>query len=108
RGRSRMSNTDRGRAPAVEPEDAAMQPADHATFAPLTTEENGILRAHLTSGWYKQCAVYPTLSEPWKETGGLLNDLHAAYEAAIEDQYGPADAAMTELPATEPEPEDEV
>jgi hypothetical protein len=85
-----------------------MQPADQATFAPLTTDENEVLRAHLNSGWYKQAAVYPTLSEPRKETGVLLNDLHAAYEAAIEDQYGPADAAMTEPPATEPEPEPEV
>jgi hypothetical protein len=100
-----MNNTDRGRYPAVEPEDAAMQPVDPALFAPLSTGENEVLRAHLTSGWYKQAAVYATLSEPWKETGVLLNDLHAVYEAAIEDQYGPADAAMTEPPATEPEPE---
>jgi hypothetical protein len=100
-----MNNTDQGRSPAAQPVDPAMQPADHATFAPLTTDENGILRAHLTSGWYKQADIYPTLSEPWKETGVLLNDLHAAYEAAIEDQYGPADAAMTEPPATGPEPE---
>jgi hypothetical protein len=102
-----MNNTDRGRSPAVEPEDAAMQPADPTLFAPLTLDENQVLRAHLNSGRYKQAAVYPTLSEPWKETGVLLNDLHAVYEAAIEDQYGPADAAMTEPPATEPELEPE-
>ena len=83
----------------------AAMPGDPAMFEPLTFDENGILWAHLTSGWYKQAAVYATLSEPWKETGVLLNDLHAVYEAAIEDQYGPADAAMTEPPATEPEPE---
>ena len=102
-----MTNTDRGRSPAVQPVDPAMQPVDPTLFAPLTIDENGILRAHLTSGWYKQAAVYPTLSEPWKETGVLLNDLHAVYEAAIEDQYGPADAAMTEPPAIEPELEPE-
>ena len=93
---------------SVPPHDPAMAAPDPAMFAPMTREENLILDAHLTSGWYKQAAVYPTLSEPWKETGVLLNDLHAVYEAAIEDQYGPADAAMTELPATEPEPEVEV
>ena len=44
-------------------------------FEPLTFDENGILWAHLTSGWYKQAAVYPGLSEPWQEAGGLLEDL---------------------------------
>ena len=102
-----MTSTDQGRTPAVQPVDPAMQAGDPGMFAPLTTDENEVLRAHLTSGWYKQAAVYPTLSEPWKETGVLLNDLHAAYEAAIEDQYGPADAAMTEPPAIEPELEPE-
>ena len=82
-----MTNTDQGRTPAVQPVDPAMQPVDPTLFAPLTTGENEVLGAHLTSGWYKQAAVYPTLSEPWKETGVLLNDLHAAYEAAIEDQF---------------------
>ena len=100
-----MNNTDQGRSPAVRPVDPAMQPVDRAMFAPLTTDENRILRDHLNSGWSKQSAVYPTLSEPWKETGALMKDLHAAYEAAIEDLYGPADAAMTEPPSTEPEPE---
>jgi hypothetical protein len=103
-----MNNTDQGRSPAVQPVDPAMQSADQVTFAPLTTDENEVLRAHLTSGWRKQAAVYPTLSEPWKETGILLNDLYAMYEAAIEDQYGPADAVMTEPQATGPEPEPEV
>ena len=48
------------------------QPHDPAMFAPLTSDENKILGAHLTSGWYKQSAVYPVLSEPWQETDGLL------------------------------------
>ena len=39
------------------------QPHDPAMFAPLTADENKILGAHLTSGWYKQSAVYPVLSE---------------------------------------------
>ena len=60
------------------------QPHDPAMFAPLTSDENKILGAHLTSGWYKQSAVYPVLSEPWQETDGLLGDLHAAWTAAFE------------------------
>ena len=49
-------------------------PSDPAMFAQLTPEENRILCMHLTSGWYKQAAVYPTLSEPWRETEALLID----------------------------------
>jgi hypothetical protein len=56
-------------------------PGDPAMFEPLTTQENDILWAHLTSGWYKQAAVYPRLSEPWQETGGLLEDLLQARKA---------------------------
>jgi hypothetical protein len=103
-GRSKMTNTDQGRTPAVQPEDPAMQTGDPGMFAPLTTDENGILGAHLTSGWYKQAAVYPTLSEPWKETAAVLDDLHIAFGVAMKTRHGPANAAMTE-PATEPEPE---
>ena len=58
-------------------------------FAPLTSDENKILGAHLTSGWYKQSAVYPVLSEPWQETDGFLNDLHAAWTAAFEASEPP-------------------
>ena len=65
------------------------QPSDPAMFAPLTTAENSILRAHLTSGWYKQSAVYPGLSEPWQETAGLLDDLHDAHQAALEARPPP-------------------
>ena len=54
--------------PAVMPTDPAVAASDPAMFASLTTSENQILSQHLTSGWYKQHAVYPTLSEPWKET----------------------------------------
>ena len=73
------------------------QPHDPAMFAPLTTDENSILRTHLTAGWYKQAAVYPLLSEPWQETAGLLNDMHEAYWEARA-------AAKKEAEVTEPEP----
>jgi hypothetical protein len=62
--------------------DSAMAMGDPAMFASLTTDENQILNHHLTSGWYKQGAVYPTLSEPWRETSALLDDLSAAWWAA--------------------------
>jgi hypothetical protein len=77
------------------------QPSDPAMFGPLSMDENSILKAHLTSGWYKQSAVYPTLSEPWQETAGLLNDLHAAWMTNFEAHQ----AARAEAKAAEPEPE---
>ncbi|MGH3220086.1 MAG: hypothetical protein ACRDPY_15505 [Streptosporangiaceae bacterium] len=55
---------------------------DPAMFEPLTGDENNILWAHLCSGWYKQAAVYPALSEPWQDTGGLLDDLLQARQAS--------------------------
>ena len=97
-----MTNTDQGRAPAVQPVDPAMRAGDPAMFAPLTLDENVILGAHLGSGWYKQSAVYPTLSEQWRETRALLHDLHSAWEIAMDESY-PAEGS----PATEPEPEPE-
>jgi hypothetical protein len=66
---------------AYTPGDPAMARPDPAMFAPLTYHENSITSAHLTSGWCKQAAVYPGLSEPWKETGALLDDLLAARRA---------------------------
>ena len=62
------------------------QPSDPAMFAPLTPDENKILGAHLSSGWYKQSAVYPMLSEPWQETAGLLDDLHNARAVRLRGQ----------------------
>jgi len=59
------------------------QPGDPALFEPLTSSENGILHAHLRSGWAKQSAVYPALSESWQDTHGLLNDLHDAWDIAF-------------------------
>jgi hypothetical protein len=97
-----MTNTDQSRAPDIQPEDPAMRAADPAMFAPLTTRENHILGAHLHSGWLKQSAVYPTLSEPWKETGAVLDDLHGAWDIAMHGRSHPAAGA----PAAEPpEPE---
>lgn len=61
-----------------------MMPADPALFARLTPEENRILSAHLNSGWYKQDAVYPGLSEPWLETEALLKDLSQAHHETIQ------------------------
>ena len=98
-----MTNTNQGRPPAAQPEDPAMRAGDPAMFTPLTTRENEILGAHLTSGWYKQSAVYPTLSEPWKETSVLLDDLHSAWDVARKGASHPAEGS----PSTEPEPEPE-
>ena len=64
------------------PHDPVMAAADPAMFAPMTGDENVILHAHLASGWHKQTAVYPTLTEPWRETNVLLDDLHRAWQAA--------------------------
>ena len=74
------------------PSDPAMAAADPAMFAPLTGSENGILSAHLSSGWYKQTAVYPPLSEPWRETAVVLHDLHGAWEAAWQAERGELEA----------------
>ncbi len=59
-------------------------PADPGLFAALTHGEQDILCAHLTSGWYKQAAVYPVLAVAWWETGALLTDIHQAHEAITE------------------------
>jgi hypothetical protein len=65
-------------------EPVIMKRTDPAMFARLTLDENQILSVHLTSGWYKQSAVYPVLSAPWRETNGLLKDLHLAFAASPE------------------------
>jgi hypothetical protein len=57
-------------------------PSDPALFAGLTRDERDILVAHLTSGWYKQDAVYPVLSLAWWETSALLDDLHQSRKLA--------------------------
>lgn len=64
--------------------------SDPAMFGELTPSELDILRYHLTSGWYKQSAVYPTLSEPWWETSWLLKDVHEAHQAHFPQDGGEA------------------
>ena len=76
------------------------QPDDPALFEPLSTDENQILSHHLTSGWYKQAAVYPTLSEPWQETAAILDDLTAAWWA----YHDASRAARQQAEPPEPEP----
>ena len=87
---------------STDPHHVPEQPNDPAMFAPLTSDENKILRAHLTSGWYKQSAVYPVLSEPWQETAGLLDDLQTPRWMAAFEARTPA---TKEAELAEPEPE---
>ncbi len=61
-------------------------------FSPMTTGENTILNAHLTSGWHKQSAVYPLLSEPWRETGALIDDLSSAWWVSRRAERGEPEA----------------
>lgn len=75
--------------PLVVPGDPAMAASDPAMFAAMTKDENSILSRHLTSGWYKQRAVYPTLSEPWKETNAVLDDLGAAWRLGWQAENEP-------------------
>ena len=65
-------------------------------FAPLTVDENKVLRGHLTSGWYKQSVVYPARSGPYRETAGLLDDLHDAHQAALEGWAPPGAGRLAE------------
>jgi hypothetical protein len=67
---------------ATAPADPVMAASDPAMFAPFEWDENNILYAHLNSGWHKQSAAYPTLSEPWRETSAVLDDLIDAHNAA--------------------------
>jgi hypothetical protein len=57
---------------------------DPALFAALTIDENMVLSYHLTSGWYKQSAVYPALSDIWRETREVLHDMHTAVNIAFD------------------------
>jgi hypothetical protein len=74
------------------PHDPVMAAADPVMFSPMTLDENRILTAHLTSGWCKQSAVYPVLSEPWRETSRVLDDLTAAWWARREAEHGELEA----------------
>jgi hypothetical protein len=76
-----MNDTQTSPKPSAAPHDPAMAAPDPAMFASLTGDENQILNQHLTSGWYKQRAIYPVLSEPWRETSALIDDLNSAWWA---------------------------
>ena len=69
------------------PHDPAMAAPDPAMFGSMTRDENKILTAHLTSGMYKQSAVYPVLSEPWRETAAVIDDLSGAWWAAWQAEH---------------------
>ncbi len=70
------------------PRDPVMAAPDPAMFEPMDRGENNILSAHLSSGWQKQAAVYPVLSEPWRETCAILDDLSAAWWANFNTERG--------------------
>lgn len=74
-----MGDTPAGKDPMAAPSAPAMAASDPDMFAPLTCDENQVLRDHLGSGWTKQHVVYPALSEPWKETSAVLDDLTTAW-----------------------------
>jgi hypothetical protein len=74
---------------AVRPAAPEMAAADPKLFVGLNTDENTILNHHLTSGWHKQSAVYPALSEPWKETSAVLDDLAAAWRIRWQAEHEP-------------------
>jgi hypothetical protein len=85
-----VNDTDHaGRDKAACPAAPEMAAADPELFAALNTDENTILNHHLASGWYKQSAVYPTLSEPWKETSAVLDDLAAAWRIRWQAEHEP-------------------
>ena len=76
--------------------DRPMMPADPAMAASrpgnvraLTGRELRSSEPAPGSGWYKQQAVYPALSEPWKETSAVLEDLHAAWRLRWQAEHEP-------------------
>jgi hypothetical protein len=74
-----------GEAPSMmSPDRPEFGEPDPALFTPLTTDENHVLRYHLTSGWYKQSAVFPPLSGIWRETSEILDDMHQAWNIAFD------------------------
>ena len=85
------------------PSDPAMAANDPAMFVALTGQDSGILSTHLTSGWYKQAAVYPVLSEPWRETSVVLDDIHLARNAALDAERARRQPAREAQAETEPE-----
>jgi hypothetical protein len=81
------------REPAYLPSDPAMAARNPQMFAPLTARENLVLRQWLTSARDKQAGTYRALSEPWRETGAVIDDLTdawgPAFQAEREAEAGP-------------------
>ena len=88
--------------PAVMPGDPAMAASDpgHVRGADRRRKPHSVPAPD--SGWYKQAAVYPTLSEPWKETSAVLDDLHGAWQTALPGRAGTRGRAMSENITPEP------
>jgi hypothetical protein len=87
-----MTDTPTVPARPAPPHDPVMAAPDPAMFAPMTREENQVLNAHLQSGWAKQRVVYPILSEPWRETTAMIDDLHLAWRASWQAEHGDLEA----------------
>ena len=82
-----------GRRVRPVPDDPAMAAPDPAMFSPMTTGENTILNAHLTSGWRQAGRRLPAfLSEPWRETGALIDDLSGAWWESRRGKRGEPEA----------------
>lgn len=74
-------------------------------FTALTLDENGILRTHLTSGWYKVPAVHGKLTDIWWEVAHLIDDLHGAHEVLLppyEDEVPEAAAVPDGMAEADP------
>jgi hypothetical protein len=84
-----MTDIDHAYEEAIRPAAPEMAAAAPELFTGLDRDENSILRQHLVSGWYKQAAVYPELSEPWKETSVVLDDLHEAWQLRWQAEHEP-------------------
>jgi hypothetical protein len=84
-----MSDAQAGNENSATPKDPVMAASDPAMFASLTSDDSWVLRTHLTAGWYKQAVVYPALSEPWKETSVVLDDISDAWRAARQAEREP-------------------
>lgn len=83
------------------PRDPVMADARPEPFASLSAGENTTPRKHLASGLAKQGEAYSTLSEPWRETLAVIDDLEDAFAPALDAEI---EAARPRL-APEPAPE---
>lgn len=58
---------------------SASERRDPGLFAPLTGDEQRIVRYYLTGGWHMIPAVHGHGHGLWEEIYGLLTDLHLAW-----------------------------